>query len=177
MARELTFKQRMFVEFYLGDSKGNATDAARRAGYSLPKEQGRQLLRKPTIRAAVRARVASAAMTSSEVLARVADIASADITEFITIDSADSWKIDLRRIKARRKGHLIKKIRQTKDGPEIELESRLAALVKLGEFFSLWNQPQAGNSANILDALDDADNRAKQLAEGPAPAAPGPVEG
>jgi len=31
---ELTYKQKLFVEHYLGEANGNATDAARRAGYS-----------------------------------------------------------------------------------------------------------------------------------------------
>ena len=42
-----------------------------------------QLLRKATFRAATNARVATAAMAASEVLARVADIVSCDLLDFI----------------------------------------------------------------------------------------------
>lgn len=42
----LTNKQQAFINYYLGESKMNATDAARRAGYKHPKVQGAQNLSK-----------------------------------------------------------------------------------------------------------------------------------
>lgn len=42
----LTNKQQAFINYYLGESKMNATDAARRAGYKQPKVQGAQNLSK-----------------------------------------------------------------------------------------------------------------------------------
>ncbi|MGC1718472.1 MAG: hypothetical protein WA746_05760, partial [Isosphaeraceae bacterium] len=41
------------------------------------------MLRKATFRAAINARVATAAMAANEVLARVADVASCDLLDFI----------------------------------------------------------------------------------------------
>ena len=46
---KLTPKQRIFVEVYCG----NATDAARQAGYKNPRSQGHENLTKPDIRAAL----------------------------------------------------------------------------------------------------------------------------
>lgn len=40
----MTEKQRRFVEAYMGDAAGNATEAARLAGYAHPNTQGPRLL-------------------------------------------------------------------------------------------------------------------------------------
>lgn len=49
----LTGKQHAFVAAYIGDARGNATEAARIAGYAKPAEQGYENLRKPHIADAV----------------------------------------------------------------------------------------------------------------------------
>lgn len=59
MAR-LTEKQRKFVEAYMGDAEGNATEAARLAGYSGDEDalavRGAENVRKRKIREAIRER-------------------------------------------------------------------------------------------------------------------------
>ena len=59
-SRPLTEKQRRFVEAYMGESRGNATDAAPRAGYvgsdATLAMVGNENLRKPKIRDAIQAR-------------------------------------------------------------------------------------------------------------------------
>jgi Terminase small subunit len=138
--RSLTYRQRMFVEYYLGESAGCAVDAARRAGYSSPHPEGVRLLKKAPIRAAIDARVATAAMAANEVLARLADVASADLLDFLKQDGPDGFKVDLKLVKRLGLGHLIKRVKVNKDGTQdIVLEARLPALVKLGEHFKLWN--------------------------------------
>jgi phage terminase small subunit len=62
--RPLSYRQRLFVEYYLGESKGCAVDAARRVGYGTPHPEGVRLLKNPTIRAAIDARVVTAAMAA-----------------------------------------------------------------------------------------------------------------
>ena len=113
---------------------------------ALPARQGVRLLKNPTIRAAINARVATAAMAADEVLARIADLASADLTEFIDVDPKGVCKVNLKLIKRLGLGHLIKRVRINKDGTsDIELEARLPALVKLGEHYNLFRreaQPQ-----------------------------------
>ena len=142
--RPLTYRQRLFVDYYLGESSGCAVDAARRAGYSSPHPEGVRLLKKAPIRAAIAARVATAAMASNEVLARVADVASADLLDFLKEDGPDGFKVDLKLIKRLGLGHLIKRVRLKKDGTQdIVLEARLPALIKLGEHYKLWKgEPQ-----------------------------------
>lgn len=57
---ELTEKQRRFVEAYMGEAAGNATEAARQAGYAgddiTLASVGYENLRKPQIRAAIESR-------------------------------------------------------------------------------------------------------------------------
>ena len=52
---DLTEKQRKFVEAYVGEAKGNATKAARLAGYSAPRTSGKENTAKHHILEAVEA--------------------------------------------------------------------------------------------------------------------------
>lgn len=55
VGRELTAKQRAFLRAYQGEAQGNATQAARLAGYSHPGRQGHRLLKHVEIRRALEA--------------------------------------------------------------------------------------------------------------------------
>src|SRR5208282_2472316 len=107
--RPLSYQQRMFVEFYLGESEGSAADAARRAGYRCPEVLGPRLVKRCAIGAAINARVETAAIAANEVLARIADVATSDLLDFIQVESNGDWKVDLKRVKQLRLGHLIKR--------------------------------------------------------------------
>ncbi len=149
--RSLTYRQRLFVEYYLGESAGSAVDAARRAGYSTPHPQGVKLLKRAPIRAAIDARVATVAMAANEILARVADVASANLMDFMNEDGKGALKVDLKLVKRLGLGHLIKRLRTKQDGThDIELEARLPALVKLGEHYSLW-KGEAQSQLTLVD--------------------------
>ncbi len=69
MARQLTEKQRRFVEAYMGEAKGNATEAARLAGYKgdydTLRSVGSENLTKPAIRDAIDARVDNCPLVAS----------------------------------------------------------------------------------------------------------------
>ncbi len=47
------------------------------------------------------------------------------------------FTVNLYRAKKAGLGHLVKRIRRTKDVVDIEVEARLPALVKLGEYYNL----------------------------------------
>lgn len=69
MTRKLTEKQQRFVEAYAGPSMGNATDAARRAGYAHPTTQGPRLLENVGVQGALKShseKVRSAAIADTE---------------------------------------------------------------------------------------------------------------
>jgi hypothetical protein len=67
----LTHKQRLFVDFYTAESRGNGSDAARRAGYAAPKQEAYRLLQSADILACIRAR-ARAVMTEYETIDQLA---------------------------------------------------------------------------------------------------------
>jgi hypothetical protein len=135
----LTHKQLRFVAFYLGESKRNATDAARRAGYAWPEKQGLQQLAKTSIRAAIDAAVAGSAMSAEEVLARLSEQATVDMADFLAITRKEV-KLDLWKAKQLGKTHLIKKLKPTRYGMSIELCDPRAALDLLGRHHGLWDR-------------------------------------
>lgn len=67
--RKLTEKQRRFVEAYMGEAAGNATEAARLAGYrgndATLAAVGAENLKKPLIREAIDSRVASSPLVAT----------------------------------------------------------------------------------------------------------------
>lgn len=158
MAGGLTAKQQAFVSAYLVCL--NATEAARRAGYSEKTAHaiGWENLRKPEIAAAVEAGLAEKAMPAIEVLARLADQARGSADDFVTVyesplhDIIGQPVLDrngqpiIRRFpsldleKARERGvlHLVKKVTYTAHGPAVELYDAQAALIQLGKHHGLW---------------------------------------
>ena len=178
--RPLSYRQRLFVEFYLGESSGSAVDAARRAGYRWPAKLGARLVEKREVQAAINARVATAAMAANEVLARVAEVASSDLLDFIDVDQDGGCKVDMKLVKRLGLGHLIKRLRINKDGTQnIELEARLPALVKLGEHYSL-RKGEAQPQVTLVELAKGLRERYEQLQseerdDRPAEALPGPT--
>jgi hypothetical protein len=148
----LKHKERLFVSYYLGVSNGNATDAAVRAGYG-------------------------SSRASAKVLGcRLSEQGEADIADFIDIDPDGGWKLNLRKAKRRGKTWLIGKLKETKDGPAVELKSSDFALGKLGQYHGLWDRPPAPD-VNIDELLDESDRIADERERPPTGGAPGPVEG
>jgi len=137
--RALSYRQRLFVEYYLGEAQKSPVDAARKAGYRWPEKLGPRLVKKSSVQAAIDARVATPAMTANEVLARVAEVASCDMLDFMEVGNDGKIKVDLKLVKRLGLGHLIKRLRIYKDGTQdIELEPKMLALAKLGEHYKLW---------------------------------------
>ncbi len=161
--RPLNYQQRLFVEYYLGESEGNALDAARRAGYRCPEKQGPRLLKNGGVRAAIDARVEQVAMSANEVLARIAQVASSDLLDFIEVDPNGGCKVDVKLAKRLRLGHLVKRLRINKDGTQdIVLEARLPALVKLGEYYKLW-KGEAEQQLTMVDLAKNLEARYEEL--------------
>jgi phage terminase small subunit len=132
--RALSQRQYKFVEEYL--VCGNATEAARRAGYSIRKSHntGTRLLRTPAIRRQIEARFGESALSTNEILGRLAELASAHYDDFVVVDpESGETRVDLAAAKAAGKLHLIKRIRPTKSGVEVEFHSRLVALTQLAK--------------------------------------------
>jgi phage terminase small subunit len=182
---KLTPKQRAFVEHYL--QCWNATEAARRAGYSVKtaNQQGPRLLVNVGIQAAVDARLDELKMGADEVLTRLASHARGSMDDFI--GSMDRIDLD----KARNRGvmHLARKLKQRTttisksqgedvETHEIELElyDAQSALALLGRHHKLFvdRQEVSGADGNAIQVqfVNDWRSPAADAAPGAALGAP-----
>jgi hypothetical protein len=121
----LTTKQEAFIAAYLGVAHGNATEAARMAGYKTPMQEGSRLLRNAVIAARVSQHVAEVIATADDVLRELADVAFADWREFVTVRTHPKTgaQIDVR----------------------MDLTNKVKALELLGKYHSLFVEKQEVN--------------------------------
>lgn len=147
---KLTGKQRAFINHYIVTM--NATEAARRAGYKASYDTlrsiGAENLAKPNIKAEIEKRMERLAMPSYEVLKRLTDMASGDLSKYLTEDGS----IDIIAMKADGVGFLLKKYKRVKrtltakgipigeeEYLDVELYPADGALDKLMRYHSLYN--------------------------------------
>lgn len=123
----LTNKQRVFVDEYL--RCWNASEAARRAGYSerTAGAIGRENLQKPTIAAEINVRLAEKHMSADEALTILADIARGDLGDAVSDDGI----IDIVKLKKAGKTHLVKSYSITQTGVRVEFHDAQAAIDKI----------------------------------------------
>lgn len=135
MTEDLTDKQRAFIDYYFACGF-NATEAAKRAGYSerTARQMGTENLSKPVIKAEISRRMTEQAMGPNEVLARLGEIARGDMIDFLN----DAGDIDLKTARLAGKLHLVKTRSITKEGERIELYDKHAALALIGKHHGLF---------------------------------------
>jgi phage terminase small subunit len=138
----LSKKQRVFIEEYL--KCWNATEAARRAGYSerYLHTNASKLLQNTTIAEKIQERLNEKAMSADEVLTRLADMARGSIEDFIDLKPGiKSPFLDLSKAQEMGLLHLIKKLKYNAQGKlEIELHDAQAALALLGKHHKLFTE-------------------------------------
>ena len=139
----LTNKQRKFIDEYL--KTFNATEAARRAKYGNENTNdvtlaaiGSENLRKPKIAEKIAEYFIASTMSKEEVLARLADIARAEYAAYLNPDGT----FDLARLLVDGKGYLVKGIRETRYGRQIEFYDSQKALVDIGRHHVLFADRQ-----------------------------------
>lgn len=120
--RPLTTKQELFIAAYLGEARGNATQAARIAGYKNPEASGKENLRKPPIASRVKEHVAKYVASADDILAELADVGFADWRDFIEIIARD------------KSGKPVK--------VKMDLSSKMKALELLGKHHQLYTEKQ-----------------------------------
>ena len=140
----------MFVSAYLGDAHGNATEAARIAGYKQPQSQGPRLLKKVAIASRVSQHVAEKFANADAVLAELTDVALAEWRDFIEVLAYD------------KKGNPVK--------VRMDLSNKVKALELLGKHHQLFTDKQTvdvnirehrvGMPQSTLDAMFRASDRA-----------------
>lgn len=151
---DLTDRQRAFVEIYL--TCWNATEAARRAGYSGDANTlgvtGYDNLRNPKIASAVKARLAELHITADEVLARLADQARASMEDFLTIGPKGGVKVDLAKAARNGKLHLLHRYSKGKGGiVAFELYDVQTALVQLAKLLGLYPAEKMDVNLRAID--------------------------
>jgi phage terminase small subunit len=115
---ELSTKQELFVAAYLGEAHGNATEAARMAGYKHPNVQGSRLLDNANIASRVAQHIEKKFATADDVLRELADVAFADWRDFVEVLAYD------------REGNPVK--------VKMDLTNKVKALELLGKHHQLF---------------------------------------
>lgn len=148
-------KRKLFIEAYLDCL--NATEAARRAGYATPMQEGHRLLRIDEIKEAVREGMQARAMPADEVLARLTAIASADIRDLFDFDADGNMK----KLKLTRDAplYMIKSLVPTAKGLKVELHDAQAALNTLAKHHGLLHDTNINLTLtpDELRSMSDAD--------------------
>jgi hypothetical protein len=162
MATTLTGKRRAFIDAYLGEASGNATEAARIAGYATPKQEGSRLLREPAVESAIAAALKDRAMDRDEVLLRLSRAAKGNYLEIMlcmVVDPETGRRVlDRDEVERRGVGHLIAKVTPTKFGDAVEMIDTLGALVKLGQFHKLFtDRVEVQLSPEMIDSLSESE--------------------
>lgn len=129
-----TVRQQLFIDEYL--KCWNASEAARRAGYTGDANTvGPRLLANVGIKETIERRKAELIMSPEEVAARLTEQGRAEYANYFMVDG-----FDLERCIADGKGHLIKKIKPTREGLEIEFHDPQAALVHVGRIHKMFTE-------------------------------------
>lgn len=140
MAHRLTSRQRQFVAAYLGPAKGNASEAARLAGYGTGAGQhAHRLLKNAEIRAAIDAGLNETSLTSNQILANLSEIADGSLEDYVKVSTRGNVSLDLAKAKKAEKLRLIRKLKIDRFGQvQIELHDPLRALELLGKYRGIF---------------------------------------
>ena len=132
----LTPKQRRFADQYLGPARGNATEAARMAGYSDAEVSGYNCKQNQAIRAYIDERLNSETLSSAEVLAELTAIARAEWRNFV-------------QERTNYKGETL--------DSRLDLGDKVKALELLGKYHKLFTEKQEQTGAlEVRVVYDDA---------------------
>lgn len=136
----LSLKQERFVTAYLGPANGNATQAARLAGYSDPEVSAFNCKQNQAIRARIDERLAAEALSAGEVLRALTTIATAPIERFMQISRPAND--------------------ETGQPMTVRLDysSKVRALELLGKYFGLWtDKAEHFGTVTVVREYSDAD--------------------
>lgn len=120
--KPLNPQQEAFVAAYLGEAHGNASEAARIAGYKKPGQYGHQLLKNIQIASRVKEHVANKFASADAVLQELADVALSEWRDHIEIIARDKT------------GKPIK--------VRMDLSNKVKALELLGKHHQLFTEKQ-----------------------------------
>ncbi len=119
-------KERAWLEDYL--TRFNATESARQVGYKWPNKLGPRLKQK--FAKEIEQRIDERTLSADEALSMLSDIATGDMGDVIKLDHG-LILVDWEGLEEKGLTHLVKKYKHTKQGIEVELYPRDAALVNI----------------------------------------------
>lgn len=172
----LTPKQKAFIDAYVGEARGNATKAARIAGYADPEVSGWQNKQKAVVADAIREILAERTLKSEQVLDLLTQHANADLSPFLIAYGPDEFAVDLSTPLAKANIHLLKSVKKkTKSGGsgekawreseiEIVLHDPQAAAVHLGRYHKLFTDKADITSAGQPITLSDEERATRAMA-------------
>jgi hypothetical protein len=135
----LTLLQRRFINYWF-ETSGNATQAAKMAGYSGDEKalavRGSENVRKRNIWTAIEERLEQETMSSNEALWRLGQIGRMDLSPYLD-EYGRLAGINLERLIADGHGHLVKGIKHTKEGTNIEFYDKQKALETILKFYKI----------------------------------------
>ncbi|MFC3417178.1 terminase small subunit [Algoriphagus hitonicola] len=132
---ELTDKEYRFANYYLGEARFNATEAAKLAGYSerTARQQGSRLLTNVYIEKYIQKKSQSVldkmGITQERILAEFAKIAFANVTDLFEGD----WQLKSQSDIPKGSLSAVKNLMKTETGVKVEMHDKLGALLKLWE--------------------------------------------
>jgi hypothetical protein len=170
--RKPTIRQQRFAEGLLQGKSG--AQAARDAGYSKKnaRVQASQNLTKLNIQRRIQERLSEARVSSDEVLATLSAQMRSDITDLLGVDG----ELSLHRIRRRRLGHLIKRLRVrrtyerrgkrkvTADIIDVELHSSQVAALGLARIMGMVTE-RVEHTGGIIDLSALRERMAHRLAD------------
>jgi phage terminase small subunit len=154
----LTTQQRAFAEALISDPTKNKALAATKAGYASPMVTGCKLAKHPKVLEYMRLvdtkatqeaekqakkdqlKANDVVMGVRELKRRMTDIARGGLTSYV---NQAEGTLDLTKLNADDKGHLVKKLMIGKSGVKAEATDPLSALRSLGEHYKLFDSKQA----------------------------------
>jgi phage terminase small subunit len=143
--KPLSQKQRAWADYYVGKAHFNATEAARLAGYKLPRISGCENLHNPVVMELVEQLKAERLMPRDEVLQRLAEQARAEYSTYLRADGT----VDLQRLLDDGKGHLVKGVKWDRNGNRaVEFYDAHAALVDVGKHLGLFAERMEHSGPN-----------------------------
>lgn len=155
MAKRLTKQQRDFVNFFLGKCNGNATRAAEMAGYSDPVANASRIRNHPEVAAEIERLLEAEAMPLKEALKRLADQARGP-GAYLLVAQNGNLGVDGPALLEDGMGHLVKGVKETKWGQEIEFTDAQAALRDVLRHHGAFND-KLEVTVNEFDGLADAE--------------------
>jgi phage terminase small subunit len=155
---DLTGKQRLFVDAYIGQANCNATEAAKLAGYSerTAYSIGDENLKKPEIRAAIDERMRAMSIPPEEILARLTEQARALHTLHIRTEGNQAG-VDLEGLQQAGLMRLVKEIAYDRQGRQvIKFYDAQAALLALAKRYDLLPDHTKHSGQVSFDAVINA---------------------